>query len=358
MSTKLLVRIAAALALALAAALPTLAIAQHPEVEGYVIRDEGGVVLIHEWQGTMLADLEIEVHHEEATESLFVELLGVDSTRINEELPPAEVWLVFEVDNEGIASVDSLDQFVFRLNGLVEGMTLGRVRVFHEDHFDFTGQDIEIHVAEGHAEADGMIIRKAGTVIVHLWQGTLTGSIQVLGGASTDSLHVTFLDVDSLEFSPEAPHFVMSLENDTPSIATFDSLAEWTFRANGLQLGTGTMRVCIFHETHCDFTSVNVPVEVLTATGVRTPPVALGLRAYPNPFASAARLEFTLSSEQTVRIEVYDVAGRRVRTVLEGRRPAGVHAFTLDGRGLASGVYFVKASTPSASRVQKVILAR
>jgi hypothetical protein len=306
----------------------------------------------------MLADLEIEVHHEESTDTLFVELLGVDSTRINEELPPAEVWLVFEVDDTGIASVDSLGQFEFQLTGVVEGMTLGRVRVWHDDHFDFTGLDIEIHVAEGHTEADGMIIRKAGSVIVHVWQGAVTGTIQVLAGASTDSLHITFLDPDSLEFSPEAPDFSMSLENDTPAIATFAALGEWVMRANGHQLGNGTIRVCIQHEAHCDFTTPDITVEVLTASGIATPRAQLALRSYPNPFSTQAGLEVWQSREENLRIDVFDVAGRHVKTVHDGRSPAGVRTFALTGSGLATGVYFVRASTPSATRVQKIIVAR
>ncbi len=68
----------------------------------------------------------------------------------------------------------------------------------------------------------------------------------------------------------------------------------------------------------------------------------------PNPLNPEAALTFTTSRVGPVKIELYDVGGRLVRTILDERSlPAGVHEARIDGRGsrgekLASGIYFVR----------------
>lgn len=66
-----------------------------------------------------------------------------------------------------------------------------------------------------------------------------------------------------------------------------------------------------------------------------------------NPFQERTMLSFTLPQEAPVKLEVFDIAGKRVRTLVEGRRPAGSHqvALTLGGQGsirLRAGVYMAR----------------
>ncbi len=69
--------------------------------------------------------------------------------------------------------------------------------------------------------------------------------------------------------------------------------------------------------------------------------------AWPNPFRRDVSLAFELARGAMVRLEVYDVAGRRVRARPAERLAAGRHTWTWDGRGddghaLRAGVYFVR----------------
>jgi hypothetical protein len=69
------------------------------------------------------------------------------------------------------------------------------------------------------------------------------------------------------------------------------------------------------------------------------------LGAAPNPFNPSTELRFELERSGAVTLEIYDVGGRRVRTLLDGAwRGAGEHAATWDGRddrrrALSSGTY-------------------
>ena len=81
----------------------------------------------------------------------------------------------------------------------------------------------------------------------------------------------------------------------------------------------------------------------------------------PNPFDSGTRIRFELPQAGPFRLAVYDLHGRLVRELAEGRRSAGVHAVDWDGRGAsglraASGIYFVHLATPEEARTRKVLL--
>ena len=71
-----------------------------------------------------------------------------------------------------------------------------------------------------------------------------------------------------------------------------------------------------------------------------------------NPFTTEARLTLTLPGAATVRADAFDALGRRVAVLWDGPAPAGATTLRLDGAGLASGVYLVRA------RVDGVVLTR
>jgi len=71
---------------------------------------------------------------------------------------------------------------------------------------------------------------------------------------------------------------------------------------------------------------------------------------FPNPFAGATSVRFTLTRPAAVRLGIFDLQGRRVRTLLDGRLPAGEHVAGWDGadsrgRVTAPGVYFYRLET-------------
>ncbi|MBS1262619.1 MAG: Serine protease AprX [Calditrichaeota bacterium] len=80
---------------------------------------------------------------------------------------------------------------------------------------------------------------------------------------------------------------------------------------------------------------------------------------YPNPFNASATVTVRLPDASQLIVEVYDVTGRLVRTLADGRFEAGAHALAFDGTELASGVYFVRAIVPrELSEIRKLTLLR
>jgi hypothetical protein len=72
-------------------------------------------------------------------------------------------------------------------------------------------------------------------------------------------------------------------------------------------------------------------------------PGAARLSAYPNPFNNSCRILLEVKEPVIVRVELYDLLGRRVRELWAG--PVALpKEITVDGSGLGSGIYFVRAA--------------
>ena len=94
-----------------------------------------------------------------------------------------------------------------------------------------------------------------------------------------------------------------------------------------------------------------------------TPSLVMLGENYPNPFSGATTFDLTLHQESTVKAEVFDVAGHRVRTMDMGHRGAGASQLVFDGLGeratpLPSGVYFLRVRAGSEIVTRKMVLAR
>ncbi|MFH1734960.1 MAG: C25 family cysteine peptidase [bacterium] len=80
--------------------------------------------------------------------------------------------------------------------------------------------------------------------------------------------------------------------------------------------------------------------------------------AYPNPFNPTTTLSFALPEAARVTLDVFDISGRTVATLVDGYRDAGYHDVTFDATGLASGIYFYRLQSASITEIGKMILMK
>ena len=86
-------------------------------------------------------------------------------------------------------------------------------------------------------------------------------------------------------------------------------------------------------------------------------PLALS-RPAPNPARLESSLTWTLAQRSVVSLTLHDLAGRRVRTIVDrAELPAGPHRRTLDVAGLAPGLYLLHAETAGARATRKLVIA-
>jgi flagellar hook assembly protein FlgD len=102
-----------------------------------------------------------------------------------------------------------------------------------------------------------------------------------------------------------------------------------------------------------------VAVEDMAATA---PPLRLGAPS-PNPSGGRVRLDVSLPTAARVRLDVYDVQGRRVATLIDGRLGAGLHPVSWEsrdhrGRRVAAGVYWARFEALGEVRTRAIVLAR
>ncbi|WP_218827648.1 FlgD immunoglobulin-like domain containing protein [Rubricoccus marinus] len=93
-------------------------------------------------------------------------------------------------------------------------------------------------------------------------------------------------------------------------------------------------------------------------TAVQSGPEVDGVTLHqnvPNPFNGSTDITFELDNPATVKVQVYDVTGREVRTLAQGPRASGSHTVTFDATGLAGGVY-VFALEVDGQRVSRRML--
>ncbi len=84
---------------------------------------------------------------------------------------------------------------------------------------------------------------------------------------------------------------------------------------------------------------------------------------YPNPFNPTTEIAFSLPTRSDIELNVYDILGRKVRTLAEGTLDAGKHSVTWDatddrGKKVASGVYFYLLKSGNVHESRKMILLK
>ena len=79
---------------------------------------------------------------------------------------------------------------------------------------------------------------------------------------------------------------------------------------------------------------------------------------YPNPFNPSTTVVFTLEKKGHASLEVFDISGRRVATLVDEQRAAGRHEVVWRPRNVASGVYFTRLSADGQSATRRMTLLK
>lgn len=103
--------------------------------------------------------------------------------------------------------------------------------------------------------------------------------------------------------------------------------------------------------------SLNIPVGV-KETSRETKSLCLLQQNFPNPFSNVTNIEFTVEKVEKICIEVYDITGYVVQTVLNEIKNPGTYTLTIDGSCLNSGLYCCRLSNGTYSCTKLMLLIR
>jgi uncharacterized protein (TIGR02145 family) len=98
---------------------------------------------------------------------------------------------------------------------------------------------------------------------------------------------------------------------------------------------------------------------VTSLSGATALPETFSLdRAYPNPFNPVTTLRFALPIETQVSIQIYNLQGRQVISLVDGNIGAGYHSVVWNADSHSSGVYFIKMVSGEYVKTQKLMLVK
>jgi len=79
---------------------------------------------------------------------------------------------------------------------------------------------------------------------------------------------------------------------------------------------------------------------------------------YPNPFNPVTNIKFALPKPADVKIDIFNILGQHVATLLNTNKPAGYHLINFDANRYASGLYFYTIAADNFYKVKKMMLVK
>jgi hypothetical protein len=79
---------------------------------------------------------------------------------------------------------------------------------------------------------------------------------------------------------------------------------------------------------------------------------------YPNPFNPTTTIRYSITKPDLVRIKIYDILGREVKTLVNELKQTGSYEVQFDASGLASGIYLCRIESGSFIQTKKMMLLK
>jgi hypothetical protein len=82
------------------------------------------------------------------------------------------------------------------------------------------------------------------------------------------------------------------------------------------------------------------------------------LQNYPNPFNPSTTIQFTLPEESFTKLEIFNVVGEKIETLVSETLSAGIHKYEWNAENLVSGVYFYRLTSDNFVQIKKLVLMK
>jgi len=101
----------------------------------------------------------------------------------------------------------------------------------------------------------------------------------------------------------------------------------------------------------------------ITSTGIeenRNPLTAVrfSLKVFPNPAKTLTAIRYSLPIEGKVSLQLYDISGRLVKTLVNEQKKPGIYKINLNTKGLSAGVYFLSLKTESKRVIERLVVIK
>ncbi len=185
-------------------------------------------------------------------------------------------------------------------------------------------------------------------------------SIETQGGFTPDrriTISWRFVSLDSINIM-----YRLSSEAEFTILETGYDVTKGSY--NRLRVPDAVGDSLIFRLEDSDSDSVfteSDPIEIIMATGIEdelTVDDYQLLQNYPNPFNPSTVISYQLPVSGRVTLRVFDMLGREVASLVDGKINAGAHQVQFNASGLSSGIYLYTLETPDFTQTRKMLLIK
>jgi hypothetical protein len=180
-----------------------------------------------------------------------------------------------------------------------------------------------------------------------------------------NTLPGTYIDIDNIQLKRIYDPFRWLDLDRYGGVASPGNISDMvlTFTSVGIEPGEYESNMVIrSNDPHTPEIIIPVKLNVSTVIAVEEttdiPREFVLLQNYPNPFNPVTVIAFRLPETERIRLEVYDIVGRRVATLVDDEVSAGEHQITYDVSGLSSGVYIYRITSNAGTLNRKMVVAK
>ncbi len=190
-----------------------------------------------------------------------------------------------------------------------------------------------------------------------------------------DTLYLTNIGSGIVNYTVEAQNqddIILSVNETEGSVYT-GHLNYISFIVNTMGFDVGDYHADIVITDDRSTTTIPVDISVVESLEHHNNIVPITnelFASYPNPFriskmskSGGATIKFALKKDSDVKLDIYNLKGQKVKTLLSDKMKAGVHSVVWNGKNsmgktVASGLYFYKLKTNNYEKIKKMILIR
>ena len=198
-------------------------------------------------------------------------------------------------------------------------------------------------------------------------------SIEFISGKKFDHFRFSYrndvpdmyIDIDNVQVTRNYDPFQWLNINRYGGVATAGSSSELLleFSTIGIEAGEYVSNM-IVRSNDPDIPAIVIPVNLYVSDVVTVddkPDIAHEfalLQNYPNPFNPGTIITFRVPAPGHVRLEVYDIIGRRISLLLDDEVAAGEHQVAFDATGLSSGIYIYRITSSAGTLNRKMVITK
>lgn len=159
---------------------------------------------------------------------------------------------------------------------------------------------------------------------------------------------------------PTVMHFKFN-KNDVTALNSTNFYFPFTYESVNIRIpknSTDSTKKGFFRLYELGVSYTDTPVSTEENPGADIPTELRLHQNYPNPFNPVTNITFNVPNAGHVELSIFDILGRKVVTLIDGRVQAGSHTRSFDASKLSSGIYLYRLETEQASLSRKMTLIK